>query len=269
MNKYIYTKTAKKFKILEEFDAQYSVVECLVNDKGEEVLDKAVTMLYKSDVFDEPVKTWAEKELEKWKNQMIEKRDQNKAEIEKLNRQLKEAKVKLKGQIDSILQFATQEDVKFAVGKLTKVLLGEYKYCVIDNNLCIKEWEVMKDQYDGTALRAVSIYFSRNQLEFRISDYSDGSGSAMPIHFFETMEEAKKYLQEAIDKKETYYLSTIKLIIKYGLKYDGKKADKAIENESIGYSQRSLGIEKTKNNLFDKKVELSQLKRKLKDGNRI
>lgn len=240
MTKYI---DGRKVEVIQELSSTQTVVkEIFVDETGVEIPHGECFTVTTSKLSDSPLTAWKELKLK-----------QHEAEWEKTDREwrkkIDDAKYKLKLEYDKVyhLTKAVQgmaaslgQDASMQFVRLLDFMSGRIKWVVI------KHWQEPKivpidefiDKYmfyydrgvDGVKL--LTMFGSPNHdgkhrgLNFRLNDYSDGSGSSKEIFVFNEEEEAVEKAREILSHVTNITDSTIAAAEKYGTELDPEKVKK-------------------------------------------
>lgn len=259
-------------------NVEWIVQEVFVTEKGDEI-PSGESFTTKS-LHDVPVESWLKKEEKKHQNSL----DQAKGNLEGVRREIRKYDGLLSAKKDML---ANSPELQSLFGEKAKILAmfmtGTVNYLVV-NNYGLKKPQKMEEliidwengygetRYESLKLASV-LGRSKGDLEFRIHQYSDGSGGCgMSVYPFETYEEAvAKVKEQAIEKIEKGHLSKEDFAVCVELKIqfsDDLKAkifgilSKSIQN-GVDYSKKQIDESSKKIIELDKdmialKAEISQ-----------
>jgi hypothetical protein len=248
-----YTSDNRKVVIIGELNKQFIVQEIFISE-GKEIPSGEnfiVTSLYNS-----PVVSWREKEMEQWKIMYDYKRD----EYEKLNDKLLIKHNLLKAKIEyaaKALKNVSPESfvkvVNFLTGNFTHVVIKHYSVPML---LTWKEFFRASD-FNPSKLRLLSLFGEDDgSLCFRLHQYYDGSGGTEIFTPFTNYEDA---FSKFIESVKTYPVSQdiINIAEAYDIKLDAQKVyewrhrkmqdlEREIKNKSILISRLETELEALK-----------------------
>ncbi|MFA6951417.1 MAG: hypothetical protein WCQ70_12100 [Lentimicrobiaceae bacterium] len=213
-----FTSDGRKVTVVGKLNAQETIVqEIFITQDGAEI-PSGENFVVKS-LHDTPVKSWKEVEIEKVEQQYQKGVVQRRQEIANLERR----HYTLTGQVHQKIEYLCDLIRNFSeehCKTLEAFINDKIKYIVEYDE--IREFEPY-DNFDGKIKLISLMGSSKGNLEFRLHSYSDGSGGSHTLMPFETMEEAKAYLQKKIDDTEGYYDKIVQSAKKYGLVLDNAK----------------------------------------------
>jgi hypothetical protein len=224
-----YLSDGRKVAVIGQLNNQESIVqEIFVTESGDEI-PSGERFTTKS-LHDAPVKSYKQKEEERATANIASL----KGEVDKINREISESRRRmsawkdmfksaenLSGRIDS----ATLETLdKFFSGRINFVVETGWRPLINDLVETVSDEDNWggRIKYDG--LKLISLMGkSDGDLEFRLNQYRDGSGSSRVVSFCETIEEARGVVHQAyIDSLQTdrpkgldYVLSAIDLGVQF------------------------------------------------------
>ncbi len=188
-------------------DAEYIVQEIFVTQSGAEI-PSGENFTAKS-LHDTPVESYAKKEETRQKAYV----EKAKAELESINMQIKEKHSLLLAKKDML---ANSPELKGLFGEKARIIAmfmtGTVNYLVVDNyritapvkmedRLIYWDNYYRESPYDGIKLCSI-LGKSGGDIEYRIHQYSDGSGSSSAeVYPFETLEEAKDKIHSIASEK--------------------------------------------------------------------
>lgn len=206
MNKFL--SDGRKVAVIGKLnEAEYIVQEIFVTQSGAEV-PSGENFTAKS-LHDTPVESYHKKEEARQKTYV----EKAKAELESINRQIKDKHNLLMAKKDML---ANSPELKGLFGEKSKVvamfMTGTVKYLVVDS-YTITAPVIMEDKiidwssnwgdrrYDSIKLCSI-LGRSKGEIEYRIHQYSDGSGgSGSQVYPFETLEEAVDKIHSISSRK--------------------------------------------------------------------
>lgn len=268
-----YTTDGKKVVVIGDLNQTDKIVqEIFVTENGDEI-PQGERFVVKS-LLDEPSKSWKEKNLESLEANYEKQKKYwddltNSISIEKRKAyDALSARVKW---LKNIAKEPRNEEFKRIINTLADFFSDSEKWIVVRR---YSDWDLVKFNEDGVesiidrfegyhervrfdSMRLLSLYGkSDGNLEFRINNYSDGSGSDEPVVFFKSKEEALIFMQKEFDKIKEYSNNHLEISEKHGLNLDKEKLQtfKDKRKESI-----KKQIEETQTKLENHKKELSEL----------
>jgi hypothetical protein len=183
-------------------------------------------------LHDAPAESWKEKNLRLIEANYTTKSREFENKLEALKRQYEGQKTVLSEKITFAAKFikdASPEDFKtmlnFLTGKITHLVVGSLYSPEI---ITMEEFEqkVLKqeDRWSSDGIKLITIYGKgRGQLNYRINEYSDGSGFNKLVLLFTNYADAHAKVEEILLAKESYDVNTIDVAKKYGIKLDAEK----------------------------------------------
>lgn len=237
-----FTTDGKKVVVIGDLNQTEKIVqEIFVTDDGEEI-PSGERFVVKS-LLDWPAKSWKEIELQKLEERYYKEKEKWERDIEQLNKEKKIAYLSLHAHVKWLRNVAKQpfqEQIKRILNQLADFLSDTPKWIVVTyySNWMLQEFNERGMQnlldrfsyaYDAPkfeGMRLLSLYGDSNgNLEYRISDYGDGSGyeKDKSLNFFNSKEEALVFLQNKLDYCKEYNSIHIDTAKKYGLKLDDEK----------------------------------------------
>jgi hypothetical protein len=209
VSNYKYTSDGKKVVVLGMLNNVESIVqEIFITASGDEIPsgEKFTT----KSLHDAPVISYAMKTEKELQGRIADE----KATLERLKKESRDLENKLKAQKDSVnTALASIRNMPTsALRSLRLFLSGKANYVLVNDYIdAPKRFDETIEKYDnnyhGTrydSLRLLGLYGdTKGNLEFQISDYSDGSGSRRDIIPYETYEEALAVVKARAMTKHT------------------------------------------------------------------
>jgi hypothetical protein len=231
VSNYKYTSDGKKVVVLGMLNNVESIVqEIFVTASGDEI--PSGEKFTSKSLHDEPVISYAKKEEQK----TAERAAYLKSEIDKLHAQLAAVRQKLDIQ-DSIAKSALASITampKTTLENLQMFLSGSVKFTVehesyyfdaprkFEDVIAKIERDYGREKFDS--LRLLALYGdTKGNLQFRLSDYSDGSGGARGLVPFRTYEAALEFIKAyALQRHEAGRLSADDFVkcVKMGIHFN-------------------------------------------------
>lgn len=242
MNEIKYTADGRKVLVIGDLNQSEKIVqEIFVTEDGNEI-PSGEKFVVKS-LLDQPVKSWKEKKLEElekryasdkkyWEEQIDRLRGEQDELYQALSKRVKWLRnvakelhpQTLKDAITTLADFLSPTKKWVVVGEYTDMKLAEFNEDGINflDRFGWDRYSYGNRRYDS--LRLLSLYGdSKGNLQFRVSDYSDGSGSQKTVAFFRSREAGIAYMQQYIDSVKEYNLNHIDMAKEYGLSLDVDK----------------------------------------------
>jgi len=256
-----FTTDGKKVAIVGKLNAQETIVqEIFVTESGAEV-PQGENFVVRS-LLDEPAKSWKAKSLEDEERTYNQKRDYYKREIDNLRNRQSQLIEDLKAKVNSLKlmnQNLTAESLEpvydFLTNRFTHVVLNDYGQPDIIE---------MEKFHTGNSygLKLISIYGDdKGDLQFRINNYKDGSGSWKGFVPFKSYDAALEYLASVLTGKEKIDERDIEKAKKYGVKLDPEKIEAA---RIYAVSQQEQYIERAKKSIEEMQDKIKAINEKFK-----
>lgn len=236
-----YTTDGKKVVVIGDLNQTEKIVqEIFVTEDGAEI-PSGERFVVKA-LLDVPAKSWKQKELEnleqryesekkEWENKLNKLRNEKEIAYSALN-----ARVKW---LRNIAKEPHQQQLKNAISRIADFLSNNNKWIVMKgfhryilepfNDEGVGRLDEIGCDYGYSrrryhSMRLLSLYGNCDgNLEYRINQYSDGSGSDTDVMFFRDKESALNFIQGKIDSLEEYYKETIEMAKEYGLNLNQEK----------------------------------------------
>lgn len=266
---YKYLNDGRKVCVVGKINSTEFIVQEIFIAKDGSELPAGENFVVKS-LHDNPVKSYHETQLEKLKEKEL-KAEQNLEDIEAKTRKAKKELSMMQDMFKSCL--ATFEAInknKYTLETLSSFLSGGIEWVVLDS-YGLNKPERLKDvliqdsgswgrfQYEG--LKLVTLYGKEDgNLEYRLKDYKDGSGSTKKIYPFCTFDEAvEKVKCLAVGRLEKDYFTKDDLNICNDLNIEFNKEQRQ-KIESILNQQNEVGIENNKKCIKEAILKIKSLK---------
>lgn len=234
-----FTEDGKKVSVIAKIDdTQYMVQEIFIDSDGLE-FPSGKTYL-ESQLFDKPVLTWKEKNLLELNNNYESQRNQLEEKTRRMRKEQEHEQVKLCSLTRSIRDVNKQLYAdKFQT--LFDFINGNIKYLVVIgfSDCRIEKFEPAisnNSQYDTEGLKLISLYGgSKGDLQWRLNQYSDTSGSSQTIIPCISHEQAVLVLDGLVEDacSKHVWQSHIDAKEKYGLKNPTDEQVKAFNDDKI------------------------------------
>jgi hypothetical protein len=200
---YKYLSNGKKVAVIGKLNNQETIVqEIFVDDKGNEI-PSGENFVVKS-LHDTPVMSWEEKN-----KKSIEESIKNlKLEQEKYEKKIREKRQRLEAVSDMVrssekmIKSLPEQELKlfsmFITGTIRYLVIDKYNYITkpveMEENIISWDNYYGDRKYDGIKLLSV-LGKSNGNLEYRINQYSDGSGSSEKVHPFSNYSDAVNFIK--------------------------------------------------------------------------
>lgn len=236
-----YTTDGKKVVVIGDLNQTEKIVqEIFVTEDGAEI-PSGERFVVKA-LLDVPAKSWKQKELENLEQRYESEKKEWESKLNKLRNEKEIAYSALNARVKWLRNVAKephQQQLKDAISRIADFLSNNNKWIVMKNSHRYT-LEPFNDEGVGRldeidcdygyscrryhSMRLLSLYGNCDgNLEYRISQYSDGSGSDTDVMFFREKEGALNFIQGKIDSLDEYYKETIEMAKEYGLNLNQEK----------------------------------------------
>lgn len=218
-----YTNDGKKVKVIGKLNSQETIVQEIYVSENSEI-PSGEQFVVKT-LHDEPVISWKEKEAIKLEDRVTYLQDLHKKLLDDLHNREEKVLKALKEKIKQ-LELLEKNITPKAFEMLSKFISGKYKFVVINNRISEFKMEeqvstTWNNNFDG--LKLVSLFGKSNgDLQYRIHNYYDGSGTTTKLNLFETLDEAKQFLLDR-HKNTPYNDNIIEEYNKWGIELNKEK----------------------------------------------
>lgn len=275
-NSYAWTKEGRKVYLV------------AITTDNEYVVEGMIAQIYGDDVYEDRGDTWIESKLYATPpvevlDEEIQRKRAEVAELDKRHQELTMSAItaerEVKDRLAKLTKYKGLELVEdFIEGRITHVVAVDYM------GVTIEKFDKLAAYFDGDGwnrkqegFKLISLYGkSKGNLEFRIHDYPDGSGSTKAIYPFmseedaiakrnelllESVESSRAYISGKMTPKQPYHVSVaVTNALKYGLSipddlmkvHEDHIRDAAAKNKAL--------LEKE---IADKKAKLAELEAKV------
>lgn len=191
MEDFKYSKDGQLVQVIEKAKEGY-LVNYVYNDDGEEFIDD--DMVFIKNVFDSAPTPIYDKRVYYLQNKITEMRE----ELEKLNKKMHDETRKYNEELKKFDKIPELKHLmSFIDGKFTHYVSMSYGTCAIYE---VKEGLI---NCGSDSFKLVTLFGRSNgRLEWRISEYSDGSGGSTRIEMCFSHEEALSICQKYIDEMQ-------------------------------------------------------------------
>ena len=271
-----YTTDGKKVVVVGDLNqAEKIVQEIYVTNDGCEIPQGEHFVV--SSLLDSPAKSWKDKKLEELE-QVYEKESQRwELKTDQLIKEKESLYKALSHRVKWLRGVAKEPEMKSlnkALNTIADFMDGSEKWVLLDNwdgyilekfnddGISIIDNKI-GDSYDYryNSMRLLSLFGeSDGSFDFRISRYSNGTGSEEKVLFFKSKEEALRYIQNKLDNKSEYTDRDLKDIDNFSLKFDIGKYNK-YQDKLIEYSLKH--IEELETSLSKEREQCKELKNNL------
>lgn len=266
-----YTTDGKKVVVIGDLNQTEKIVqEIYVTDDGCEIPQGERFVV--TSLLDSPAKSWKEKELDRLESRYERESKAWETKIYQLIKEKESAYAALSNRVKWLRNVAKEPQMKslnivlntiadFMDGSVKWVLINDWSYGYVlekfdDNGIS----NIMNNTESGDcgSMRLLSLFGDSNgNFDFKVSNYSDGSGSDKRVLFFRSRDEALKHIQDKINNKSEYNCSDLETLKKYQLNIDMEKYNKYQEGLIKNSSKR---IEDLKISIENEKKVLEKLK---------
>lgn len=233
-NSYAWTKDGRK------------VYVAAITTDNEYVVEGMIAQIYGDEVYEDRGETWIESKLyakppTKVLDEEIQRKRAEVAELDKRHQELTMSAItaerEVKDRLDKLAKYKGLELVEdFIEGRITHVVIVDYR------GVTVGKFDELTAYFDDEHLwrrkqegfKLISLYGrSKGDLEFRLHDYPDGSGSTKAIYPFmseedaiakrnelllESVERSRAYISDRANPKHPYHVSVaVTNALKYGL----------------------------------------------------
>lgn len=271
-----YTTDGKKVVVVGDLNQTEKIVqEIYVTNDGCEIPQGEHFVV--SSLLDSPAKSWKDKKLEELE-QVYEKESQLwELKTEQLIKEKTSLYKALSSRVKWLRGVAKEPEMKSlnnALNTIADFMDGSDKWVLIDNwgryilekfnddGISIIDNKIGDSHdYRYNSMRLLSLFGeSDGSFDFRISQYSNGTGSEEKVLFFKSKEEALRYIQNKLDNKSEYTDRDLKDIDNFSLKFDIGKYNK-YQDKLIEYSLKH--IKELETSLSKEREQCKELKNNL------
>ena len=196
-----YLSDGRKVAIVGQLNAAETIVQEIFIS-GENEFPSGENFVVKS-LHDQPVVSWKEKNLAEIESRYETEKSRIERDIKELRKKSSAEKKLIQAVIATTKSAANglpDTLVKFLNGEITHLVIDQYKYSIET----LVDAVSPNDRYDDDIKLITLFGRSKGELEFRINDYSDGSGGNKTILPCGSFQEAKIALERRIkDRTES------------------------------------------------------------------
>lgn len=235
-----YTTDGKKVVVIGDLNQTEKIVqEIFVTEQGDEI-PQGERFIVKS-LLDNPSKSWKEKMIEELELRYEKDKKYWEDKTSSIVREKKNAYDALSARVKWLRAVAKEprdEQFKKIINTIATFLSDDEKWVFVKKysgwelelfnedgiNILLDRFESGYGSKSFDSMRLLSLYGKADgNLEFRVNDYSDGSGSDSNVVFFKSRKEALTFMQNEFDKLTEYSESYLEIAKKYELKVDSEK----------------------------------------------
>lgn len=216
MSDHKYTDDGRKVLVVGPLNAEQTIVQEIYVSGNQEIPSGSNFVV--SNLHDEPVESWKDRRIRETEERYESRMKSMEREYEAAQKRLSEAKEKAKLRADALLDFARNSDdvqlqrlYDFAAGNITHFFIDAF------SRPQIATWEddILFQMDSGMGRRKIEELKlvtlagrTKGSLDFRLSQYSDGSGGMHnEITPCRSYEEALDEAQAALDHKAAEYVA--------------------------------------------------------------
>lgn len=262
-----YTSDGKKVVVIGQLNATSTIVQeiFLVNNKEKPSGEHFVV----TSLHDAPAESWKEKNLKQIEANYDSKSREYEKRLKDLERHYEAQKTILGEKITfaaKVIKDASPKDfqtmLNFLTGKITHLITGTLYNPEIITMAEFEEKQLKgEERWSGNGIKLMSIYGAgRGQLDYRLHEYYDGSGSNQIVLLFTSYPDAHAKMEEILLAKEKYGTHVIESAKKYGIKLDPVKV-KAYRDERLKeIDSRISGFQESITSYNAQKKEVKKIK---------
>jgi hypothetical protein len=188
-----YTSDGKKVVVIGKLNSNETIVQEIFVTKDGHELPGGENFVVRV-LLDEPAKSWLETEMIKIKNNYNNTTSKYSKELEELERNYREKNTLLRAKLEAVgktLKNVSEESFNTIIDYLT----GNIKYVVLYSKYDVELLEYNEldwtDNYNHKGLKLLSLFGKDNgTLNYKLCEYTDGSGISRNIELFNNYEEA-------------------------------------------------------------------------------
>lgn len=270
MSEIKFTTDGKKVVVIGDLNQTDKIVqEIFITKEGDEI-PQGERFIAKN-LLDAPLKSYKETELEKLESRYDKEKKEWDSKIERIIKEKSLIYDALSARVKWLKNIAKEprdNEFKRVINAIADFISNTEKWVFVCN---YSEWHFEQYNEDGCnnileryessygrtkfdSMRLLSLFGKPDgSLEFRVNDYSDGSGSDKDVHFFKSKEDGLIFLQNKLDSIIKYSIYDIKNAEKFNLKLDESKLK--VYNDDVN--------ESIKKQIIDFENKINDLKEKL------
>lgn len=247
-----YTADGKKVVVIGDLNQTEKIVqEIYVTEDGCEIPQGERFVV--DSLLDVPAKSWEEKRLEELESTYKKESRSWNEKIYRLNQEKRIACGALSKRVKWLRSVAEEPQMKgleHVLNTIADFMDGSEKWVLVDHfgKYLLENFngdgvsQIMDRVENGeyNSMRLLSLFGkSDGSFEFKVNDYSDGSGCDRKVLFFKSREEALEYMQKKIDERAEYNSNDLENIETFSLRLDKEKYNRHQE-EDIERSSRRI-----------------------------
>lgn len=239
-----YTTDGKKVKVIGNLNPEEKIVQEIFITEGGQEIPSGENFVVRS-LHDAPVVSWEERQIEKIKKNYEDQKDKYEEHIDDLEKSYRGSKILLKEKI-SLARETIPNIVKESFDTAVDFLEGNFKYIVYKcygapEIFTLEEFEdklLDKDKSFG-GFRLLTLFGKVDgDMQWKMSEYTQGSGGSYSIFPYKTFDEAKAKSMELLDDK-VYDEDVIKFLNKHNIELNKEKL-KEFKNRRLNQIKESI-----------------------------
>lgn len=268
-----YTTDGRKVVVIGDLNQTEKIVQEIFVTKDGDEIPSGERFVVKS-LLDAPSKSWKEQELIKLEARFEKERKEWEDEIKKVQAEKELVYKSLSARVKWLKQVAKQphpEALRKVVETLALFLSNSdiWVFYADYSTWCLEKYDqegfsrihdnVDRDYYRTRLenMKLVSLFgMTDGDFQFKISQYSDGSGSSNDVEYFKSKEDALIYIQNRFDSIQSYNDNHLKIAEKFNLKINDTKLSAFRSNKKQSILEN---IEKAEQTLLNYKQSLDDL----------
>lgn len=269
-----YTTDGRKVVVIGDLNQTEKIVQEIFVTKDGDEIPSGERFVVKS-LLDSPAKSWKEQELQKlearfdnerkqWEDRIKKIQDEKELVYKSLSVRVKWLKQvakqphpeALKRVIETLALFLSNSDIWVFYADYSNWYLEKY-----DQEGFSRIHDNVDRNYYRTRLENMKLVslFGRTDgdFQFKISEYSDGSGSSKDVEYFKSKKDALTYIQNRFDSIQSYDDNHLKIAEKFNLRINETKLSAFRNNKKQSILKN---IEKAEQTLLNYKQSLDDFK---------
>ena len=235
-----YTTDGRKVVVIGDLNQTEKIVQEIFVTKDGDEIPSGERFVVKS-LLDCPAKSWKEQELAKLEARFDNERKQWEDRIKKIQDEKESVYKSLSARVEWLKQVAKQPHPE-ALSKVVETLAlflsnsDIWVFYADYSTWCLEKYDQegfsrIHDNFDPDYhrtrlenMKLVSLFGQTDgNFQFKISQYSDGSGSSNDVEYFKSKEDAMTYIQNRFDSIQSYDDNHLKIAEKFNLKINETK----------------------------------------------
>jgi len=260
-----YTTDGRKVVVIGDLNQTEKIVQEIFVTKDGDEIPSGERFVVKS-LLDVPSKSWREQELINLEARFEKERKEWEGKIKKVQSEKELVYESLSARVKWLKQVAKQPHPE-ALSKVVETLalflsnIDIWVFYTDYSTWCLEKYDQEGfsrihddvDRYNHRTslenMKLVSLFGQTDgNFQFKISQYSDGSGSSNDVEYFKSKEDALIYIQNRFDSIQSYNDDHLKIAEKFNLKINKTKLSVFISNKKQSILKN---IEKTKEALLN------------------